>query len=123
MTTHVKVLAVLLLVLGALGLVGALFATLVFGTLGAALGASQDENAAIGLAVLGLTGIAVTIYLVVTSLASLVCGWGLLNRRRWARTFGIILAAVSLIQFPVGTVLGVYGLWVLFNKKTEAMFT
>ena len=71
----------------------------------------------------GLTGLAFTTYLVVTSSVSLLCGWGLLKRRRWARILGIILAAVSLIQFPFGTIVGAYALWVLFNKQTEAMFT
>jgi hypothetical protein len=113
---------VLSLVLGAFGLLGALFVTVVFGTLGAMIGASQESDAAIGVAVIGLTGIAVTIYLVVTSVASVLCGWGLLQRRRWARILGIVLSAVSLINFPIGTALGIYGLWVLFNKQTEAMF-
>jgi hypothetical protein len=123
MTTHVKVLAVLGLVIGALGLAGALFSSLFFGALATLAGASHDENAAIGIAVLGLTGIALTTYLVITSSVSLLCGWGLLKRRRWARILGIILAAVSLIQFPLGTVIGAYALWVLFNKQTETMFT
>jgi hypothetical protein len=122
MTTHVKVLAVLGLVCGALGLAGALFSSIFFGVLATLIGASHDEHATIGLAVLGLTGLAFTTYLIVTSAVSLLCGWGLLKRRRWARILGIILAAVSLIEFPLGTVVGAYALWVLFNKKTEEMF-
>jgi len=122
MTTHVKVLAALGLVGGALGLAGAVFSSLFFGALATLVGASQEEHAAVGRAVLGLTGLAFTAFLVVTSSVSLVCGWGLLRRRPWARILGIILAAVCLIQFPLGTIVGAYGLWVLFNKKTEAMF-
>jgi len=72
--------------------------------------------------ILGLTGMALVTILVVTSVASLICGYGLLKRRRWARIFGIVLAAVELINFPIGTALGAYALWVLFNKETEAMF-
>lgn len=123
MTTHVKVLAVLGLVLGALGLVFAVFSSAVVGILATLIGRSHDENAALGLAVLGLSGIALATYLVTMSIVSLLCGWGLLKRRRWARTLGIVIAAVSLIQFPLGTILGAYALWVLFNKQTEAMFT
>ena len=35
---------------------------------------------------------------------------------------GIVLSALRLIEFPFGTILGAYGLWVLFNKDTEALF-
>ena len=122
MTTHVKVLAVLTLVLGVLGLLGVLAIAFAFGIAGVAIGASHDENAGIPLAILGLTGMALVTILVVTSVASIICGYGLLKRRRWARIFGIVLAAVELINFPIGTALGAYALWVLFNKETEAMF-
>ena len=122
MTTHVKVLAVLTLALGVLGLLGVLAISLAFGIAGFAIGTSHDENAGFALGILGLTGMALVTILVVTSVASLICGYGLLKRRRWARIFGIVLAAVELINFPIGTALGAYALWVLFNKETEAMF-
>ena len=77
MTTHVKVLAVLGLVACALGLAGALFSSIFFGVLATLIGTSQDEHAALGRAVLGLTGIALTAFLVLLSAVSLLCGWGL----------------------------------------------
>jgi hypothetical protein len=122
MTTHVKVLAVLCLVAGGLGLLGVLAVMFSFGIAGFAIGASDNEDAGLALGILGLTGIALVTILIVTAVASLICGYGLLKRRRWARIFGIVLAAIELINFPIGTALGVYALWVLFNKETEAMF-
>ena len=41
----------------------------------------------------------------------------------WARIGGLILSALNLLNFPFGTALGFYGLWVLLNKETEAAFT
>src|SRR5215510_1925644 len=122
MATHLKVLAVIAIVLGVLGLIFTLVVVIVFGGVGAAIGASQDSEKAIPMAIVGLTGVVLTIYLAITSAVALLCGYGLLQRRRWGRILGIIWAAVSLINFPVGTILGVYALWVLFNKETEAMF-
>ena len=122
MATHVKVLAVLCLVAGGLALIGVLAVVFSFGIAGFAVGASDGENAGIALGILGLTGLALVTILIVTSVASLVCGYGLLKRRRWARIFGIVLAAIELINFPIGTALGAYALWVLFNKETEALF-
>jgi zinc-ribbon domain len=44
---------------------------------------------------------------------ALITGFGLLNRRPWARTLAIIAAILALLKFPFGTALGVYTLWVL----------
>jgi hypothetical protein len=30
---------------------------------------------------------------------------------------------MNLLSIPIGTALGVYGLWVLLNKETEPLFT
>jgi hypothetical protein len=33
-----------------------------------------------------------------------------------------VISLLNLFNFPFGTVLGVYGLWVLFAKDTEGVF-
>jgi len=120
--THVRIVAVLFIVFGVLGVLFALFSTVLFSTLATIVGASHDEGAPLGVAVLGLTGFALTTILLILSAPSIVCGWGLLKLRKWARILGIILAAISVIRFPLGTVFGAYALWVLFQKETEALF-
>jgi hypothetical protein len=35
---------------------------------------------------------------------------------------GIIMSAIALTQVPFGTLVGIYGLIVLFQKKTEELF-
>lgn len=122
MSTHVKVLGVLFIVFGVLGVFGAFFTSLVFGVLATILGASHEHGAPFGLAMLGLAGMALTVMLLVLSIPSIICGIGLLRFRRWARILGIILAAIGLLRFPVGTLFGVYALVILFRKDTEALF-
>ena len=123
MQTHVKVVAVLFFVFGALAIMFALFSSLLFSVLGGIVGASGGDGAAAGVAILGLAGIAVTALLIIYAVPAILCGWGLLSRKPWARILGIILAAVGLIKVPFGTVFGIYALWVLFNKDTEALFS
>ena len=41
---------------------------------------------------------------------------------RHVRVAGIVLALLSLILVPYGTVVGAYGLWVLLSKGTEPLF-
>ena len=60
--------------------------------------------------------------LLVGAAAGLVAAWGLLERAPWARMFTIILGAVSLIEVPLGTVLGIYTLWVLLPEASEAEY-
>jgi len=52
----------------------------------------------------------------------LVAGWGLLERQPWARMLAIVLGAISLVDVPFGTALGIYTLWVLLPAQSEAEF-
>lgn len=122
MATHVKVIAVLFLLIGAVLLLGAVFAPMLLGVLATIVGSSQEEDAAIGAAILGLTGMMASMVLLVLAVPYVVCGWGLLKLKPWSRVIGIILAALALMSFPLGTIFGVYALIILFKKETEALF-
>jgi hypothetical protein len=122
METHVKVLAALQIALGALSLLAALVMTLVFiGGFGA-VSVSDSPDAAIALPFIGITGVALVTFLLVLSLPGIITGIGLLRLRPWARVIGIVLSILGLMAVPFGTVVGVYGLWVLFSKDTERLF-
>lgn len=123
MTTHVKVLGVLYIVLSGLGICAALFMGLIFGTAGGVVAANADHDAAVALPIIGMAGTALVVFLLAISLPGLITGIGLLKFQPWARIVGIVLAAINLINIPLGTILGAYGLWVLLNKETERLFT
>ncbi len=123
MQTHVKVLGVVYLAVGGCMLLAALFLVLTMGSVAGIVGATAEpEDAAIAIPVLGLAGTALAAFLGIFALPSLITGYGLLNYRAWARIVGIVLSAISLINVPIGTVVGAYGLWVLLNKETEQLF-
>ena len=123
MDTHVKVLAVLFIALSALGIFAALALMAVFGLSAGIVGAAAEGgDAALALPIIGLTGTALVTFVLVMSLPGLITGWGLLKLRPWARIVGIVLCAINLINIPFGTILGVYGLWVLLNSETERLF-
>ena len=122
MTSHVKIVGVLFIVFGALGVVAAFFSSVLLGVLAGLVGGSGEQGAALGGTILGLAGAVLTTVLLVLSIPGIITGWGLIAHRPWARILGIVLAAINLIRFPIGTVFGIYALWVLFNKETEALF-
>ena len=47
-----------------------------------------------------------------------ICGYGLITKKSWSRVFGIILSCLSLLSIPIGTAIGIYGLWALFKDET-----
>jgi hypothetical protein len=123
MDTHVKVLGVLYIALSALGVLAALFIGLTLGGSAAIVGAAADpRDAAIAIPIIGFAGTALVVFLLVVSLPGLVTGFGLLGYRPWARILGLVLSVINLIHIPFGTVVGIYGLWVLLNKDTERLF-
>jgi hypothetical protein len=124
MTTHVKVLAVLYLVFSGLFLLVTLLFMVALGGAATIVGTTATpDDAAIALPIIGITGTALLIFFMALALPGLAAGWGLLNFRPWARILGIVLSALNLINFPFGTLLGIYGLWVLLSKETELLFT
>jgi hypothetical protein len=124
MDTHVRVLGVLYIALGALGVMFAAFAMVGLGGAAGIISASADpDEAALAIPILSMVGTAVVGFLFAVSLPAIVTGIGLLYFKVWARVLGIVLSAIALLGFPWITILGVYGLWVLFTKDTERLFS
>lgn len=123
MQTHVKVLGVLFLICSGFLALLAVAVPLGLGLVGMFASQSGDPDGATGAAVLGLVGTGVAIFFGVLAIAWGLCGYGVLKHKSWARIFAIILCAMSLIKFPFGTAFGIYGLWIMFNKEGEALFT
>ena len=122
MDTHVKVLGALQIAFGAIGLMLALLLVFVFGGAAGIVGVSGDPQASIAIPIIGLTGMALVMFLLLMALPSVITGIGLLRLRPWARIEGIVLSIIGLMMIPFGTIVGVYGLWVLFSKDTERLF-
>lgn len=124
MDTHVKVLAILHLVLSGCMALAAFTLMLIFGGASAIVGATAPaEDAVIALPIIGITGMALAAFLLALAVPGLLAGYGLLKRQNWARILTIIISAIQLLNIPVGTVLGIYGLWVLLSKDTERVFS
>jgi hypothetical protein len=124
MKQHVSILGVLYIVFGALGIIGALALLALFGGIAGVVGlvAHEEPDAAVAVPILGGIGVVVSVLLALLSLPGLVVGIGLTKFRRWARLGGVILSALNLLNFPFGTALGAYGLWVLLSKESEPLF-
>jgi hypothetical protein len=122
METHVKVLAVLQIVLGALGV---LVGVGVFAIMGGVAGIVQmdgDNDAEMVVPLLGVVGGFVMIIMLVVSVPGIIAGIGLLSFQPWARILTLVLSILNLVNIPFGTLIGGYGLWVLLKPETAPLF-
>lgn len=110
-------------ILGWLHIVGNLFFVLIglflfffLRTIGAVSGDPQ------ALVVLSLVGTFVGTLLTVLGLPGIVAGFGLLAHKEWARYLAIVLGVLNLLNAPVGTVIGIYTLWVLMQEEAAGFF-
>ncbi|HAH22553.1 MAG TPA: hypothetical protein DCL77_02100 [Prolixibacteraceae bacterium] len=60
--------------------------------------------------------------LVILSVPGILAGWGLYKRREWARILTLILSVIGLFNFPFGTAIGIYSIWVLIQPESVASF-
>ncbi len=56
--------------------------------------------------------------LMIVSLAGIIGGIGLMQRRPWGRIVLLVVSFFNLLHIPLGTALGVYTLWVLMSNET-----
>jgi len=125
MRDHIRILAILHIVFSSLGLVGAMIVLLIFGGITGVVGMAsdvRDADRAVGMGVLGAIGVFVCLLILLFSVPGLIAGIGLLKYRPWSRMMMIVLSALDLLSVPIGTALGIYGLWVLTQPASEALF-
>ncbi|OGO50615.1 MAG: hypothetical protein A2Z30_04150 [Chloroflexi bacterium RBG_16_64_43] len=96
-------------------LMAAVLATLLVG-IGTAVGDVMAEK------VLGIVAASMGGLLTVLGLPGIVAGAGLLARKTWGRILSIVISGLSVLCFPLGTILGVYGLIVLLQDSAAEYF-
>ncbi|MGH9609912.1 MAG: hypothetical protein ACRD34_09580 [Bryobacteraceae bacterium] len=123
MQKHVKILAILNIVLGSLGMIAGVIILLIAGALAGWIGQwANPADAVAAVSILTGIGTAIAIFLFVLSLPSIIGGWGLLQFRPWARILMIVISALDLLHVPIGTAIGIYGLWVLLSEPGQRLF-
>jgi hypothetical protein len=113
---HVNILAWLLIISHALFLLLGIGLFLLLTGVGAASG---DGTA---MAVLSIVGSVLGLFFAVLALPGMLAGFGLLAGRSWGRLLSLVVGILGLVNFPVGTAIGIYALWVLLPEDAAAFF-
>jgi hypothetical protein len=90
--------------------------------IGLAAGTSGDPDSQFGTAIMGVIGLFVGGMFLLIAIANVVIGWGLWQRRAWARLGALVLALLRLINFPLCTLIGGWIIWYLLQENTKAEF-
>jgi len=117
MRKHVVVVGAIHIGFGFIGLIGAIA---VFVALRFAKGFVGGED--IPQMILGFLSVSLPLLIGFMSTLGLVGGIGLLSFQSWARYLVIVVAAVGCLNIPIGTLKGVYSLWVLLQDETIRLF-
>lgn len=117
MKKHVTVVAAIQVGFALLGLIGALA---VFFALNFAR--SQVDDVEVAGPVLELLAISLPLMIGFVSTLGLIGGIGLFGYKPWARYIVIVVSALGLLNIPIGTLKGVYFLWVLLQNDTVRLF-
>jgi hypothetical protein len=113
---HFKIVAIIRIGWGVLGLV---IAVTLFGVFaGTGIGTGDSKAMAILLA----SGGAIALFPLVLSVPDIIAGVGLLRRRRWARILGLIMGVLDLPFIPIGAATGIYTIYVLMREETVELF-
>lgn len=103
----------------AFGFLGIFLGLVLFVVLIAAGFISGDPEA---MTITTIVGVALACFLILTSIPEIIGGFGLLKRKPWARVLVLIIAVLDLMFIPIGTLIGVYELWVLLQEDTAKLF-
>ncbi len=68
--------------------------------------------------ILFIIGSVIALFSVVTIIAAIAAG----RRKEWGRILLLVMSFFNLIHVPLGTLVGAYTIWVLFNDEVIRMF-
>lgn len=118
MKKHVTVVAAIQTGFGVLGLI---LAIAIFFALSFARSQVGDDE--VGRSVLKVLSVSVPLVVGLLSTLGLIGGIGLFAYKPWARYLVIVVAALGCLNIPIGTLKGVYALWVLLQEETIKLFS
>jgi hypothetical protein len=84
--------------------------------------AAPDADAAAAVPIVAIVTVIAVFILLIFAAGFGVIGWGLWTLKPWARMGAIVLAGLSLLSVPIGTIIGGLTLWYLFQPEARAAF-
>ena len=122
MDKHITVLGALFTAIGIMGVIGMTIVLLIFvgGSLILGTALANDPSAPDFLAFLPAGfGIFIALTIGISAIPSIIVGMGLLLRKSWSGILTLIVGIINLTAFPLGTIAGIYAIWVYLQDETR----
>ena len=116
MKKHINVAAILQIVFGSINVIIAMVIAFAFGF------ADQFVDDPTAVKVLAIVGTPLVVFFLLFGGAMITGGVGLFSCKPWARILTLVMAAIGLLNIPIGTLKGVYIIWVLVQSETVSLF-
>jgi hypothetical protein len=121
---HNNLLGIFFMIQGGLVILVGIILGIVYGVLGVVMigaGGARNGGAAMG-GVMIVVAFVICAIVVVIGAVDLFTGSKIRKVAPIGRTLGIVLSILSLFSFPLGTALGIYGLWFLLGDMGKALY-
>jgi hypothetical protein len=120
---HNKLLGLLFLIYGVLQIVGLGIGILfMLGVGGAALTGANARDAAPIAIIFGFTSVFL-VFAMLFAIPAIIAGFKMRKQKAGAKTWALIAAILALLNFPLGTALGIYALWFLFGEQGKSFYS
>ena len=116
MEKHINVVAALQIGFGIFWIVAGIIILFLLSLIG---GFVDDKDASFILPMIGQITAAFLFFL---SIPGIIAGIGVLRRKEWGRILTLVLSVIGLMNFPIGTAVGIYSIWVLVQEETLTYF-
>ena len=122
MREHIDIAGLVLIIWGAINILMGLLAGgfMALASVFAFLGGTE-ELMMMGI-IYGVATVVVAVMVLAVGGAFAFVGYSLRQRRPWSRMGAMVLGVLSLLNFPLGTILGIYVLYVMFDQDVVEAF-
>lgn len=116
MERHINIVAAIQLGFSILGIILGIFVYILLFVIGGFVDESQAQTVIFVIAKIAFA------FIILLSLPGIVAGIGLLKKKEWARILSLILGVIDLINFPLGTAIGIYTIWAMVQPEVIQQF-
>ncbi|NOY95914.1 MAG: transmembrane 9 family protein [Chlorobi bacterium] len=116
MEKHINIVASLQIGFSIFGILIGIVGFLILHVVGSFSGDNEAEM------ILSIIANVIIIFFALMSIPGIIAGIGLFKRKEWARILTLIISVLNLFNFPFGTAVGVYSIWVLSNEENANAF-
>ena len=113
---HVNIAGILQIVFGSLLVFGALIIAVVLGFI------DQFAEDPTAVKILAIISTPLVVLMLLFGAGMIAGGIGLFYCKRWARILTLVLGGIGLLNIPLGTLKGVYIIWVLVQPEAISLF-